>query len=109
MTMGHSFDDIVDEIDVALDDAQWYFYQDTDITPPCWSSQLATTNQEKLKLNVIIQDSLITTFTPGGPPISALKVLQQYENLLAWRENLPDIIGRSNSGAPGLPHMVSLL
>lgn len=108
-SIDHPIDQTIGESDGALDQANWYFYQYADAKPLSWPSQLATTNREKLKLNIIIQDILIASYLPRGPLIPALKVLQHYEYLLAWKKNLPDIIGNTQGEVPALPHVLSLL
>jgi hypothetical protein len=103
------FDDMEENGD-KLDEAKWYFYRYVNDQCPAWSSFLATTNREKSKLIVIIQDVVTMMYTPYGPRLSAQQVLQQYGRLVTWREDLPSAIGnieRNNSQA--LPHVLSLL
>jgi hypothetical protein len=71
---------------------------------------LATTNREKSKLTAIIQDVATLMYAHYGPQVSAHHLLQQYGRLVAWREELPGVIGNiENNNSQALPHVLSLL
>jgi hypothetical protein len=75
-----------------------------------WPSLLATTNKEKAKLTDIINDVTTLLYEQQSESISARQVLKLYKRYLAWRKELPSIIGdiEVNKGQT-LPHVLSLL
>jgi Fungal specific transcription factor domain len=100
----------IEEIDEEIDAAKWYFYRYVNDQCPAWPGLLATTNREKSKLTTIIQDVVTMMYTHYGPQISAHHLLQQYGRLVAWREDLPSVIGNiENNNSQALPHVLSLL
>jgi hypothetical protein len=71
---------------------------------------LATTNREKAKLTLIINDATMMLYGLKEHRISASNVLQLYERLVAWRKELPDSISNiEGNNSPALPHVLSLL
>jgi len=61
-------------------------------------------------LTAIIQDVVTMMYTQHGPQIAAHHLLQQYGRLVAWRDDLPSIIGNpENNHSQALPHVLSLL
>ncbi|KAH8656216.1 hypothetical protein BGZ60DRAFT_385086 [Tricladium varicosporioides] len=98
------------EHDTKLDNARWYFYRYVNDQCPAWPSLLATTNREKSKLIRIIQEVSVMLYTQQGPLLSARRILQQYNKFVAWREDLPSIIGDiEQNSCQVLPHVLSLL
>jgi hypothetical protein len=102
--------DAVEENDLTLDDARWYFYRFVSDQCPAWPGLLATTNREKAKLIRIIQDVATMLYSQQGPRLSAHNVLQQYSRFVTWKEDLPDVLGEIESNnSQALPHVLSLL
>ena len=100
----------VEENDEEIDAAKWYFYRYVNDQCPAWPGLLATTNREKSKLTLIIQDVVTMMYTHYGPQLTASNLLQQYSRLVAWREELPSVIGNiENNNGQALPHVLSLL
>ena len=96
--------------DDKLDEAKWFFYRYAKDQVPSWPGLVATTNREKSKLMVILQDVVTMMYAHQGPPISARNVLRLYGRLLSWRNGLPNIIGNIEKNAgQALPHVLSLL
>jgi hypothetical protein len=103
------YDDI-EEVDDKIDAAKWYYYRYVNDQCPAWPGLLATTNREKSRLTAIIQDVVTMMYTQHGPQISAHHLLQQYGRLVAWRDDLPSVIGNiENNNSQALPHVLSLL
>ncbi|CAL3969898.1 hypothetical protein PZA11_007552 [Diplocarpon coronariae] len=109
--------DLVPECSVERDDsdnqdvANWYHYRFASETPvERWPSLLATTNREKSKLNVILQDIATMLYTRPDARISALEFLHQFRRLREWRDELPDEISNiEGHKRQVLPHVLSLL
>ncbi len=100
----------VEDDDEEIDAAKWYFYRYVNDQCPAWPGLLATTNREKSKLTLIIQDVVTMMYTHHGSQVSASSLLQQYGRLVAWREKLPSVIGNiKNNNGQALPHVLSLL
>lgn len=99
----------VEDNDADLDDAMWYSYRYANVIPESWPSLLATTNREKSKLNVILQDIATMLYTQRGPTVSAKDFFQQYTRLRLWRDQLPSRIGSVETNSHVLPHVVYLL
>lgn len=100
----------VEDNDDKLDEAKWYFYRYVNDQCPAWPGLLATTNREKAKLTAIIQDISIMLYSQHPPQISARQVLQKYSRLVAWRQDLPAVIGNiEDNNSQALPHVLSLL
>lgn len=100
----------LEEADGQLDDAKWYFYRYLNDQCPAWPGLLATTNREKSKLVLIIEEILTTMYSSQGQQRAALEILQLYSRLVAWREALPSMIGNvENNTSQALPHVLSLL
>ncbi|PBP15634.1 hypothetical protein BUE80_DR013600 [Diplocarpon rosae] len=90
------------------DVANWYHYCFASENPvERWPSLLATTNKEKSKLNIILQDIATMFYSRPDARISALEFLHQYRRLKEWREELPDEI-RNIEGHKRrvLPHLL---
>jgi len=102
--------DAVEEYELTLDDARWYFYRFVSDQCPAWPGLLATTNREKSKLIRIIQDVATMLYSQQSPRLSAHNVLLQYSRFVAWKEDLPSVIGDiENNNSQALPHVLSLL
>lgn len=102
--------DSTEEADIILDNGNWYPYRYAKEQPEPRRSLLATTNREKSKLTVILQDIATMIYTQRGPPVSARQFLHQYGRLRAWREELPDELASFEDSAPHvLPHVLYLL
>jgi len=99
-----------EEVDDLLDNQNWYPYRFSKEQPEARRSLLATTNREKSKLNVILQDIATMVYSQRGPSISARQFLFQYGRLRAWREQLPDVLSSFEDGNEKvLPHVLYLL
>ncbi|PBP20368.1 hypothetical protein BUE80_DR008851 [Diplocarpon rosae] len=71
------------------DVANWYHYCFASENPvERWPSLLATTNREKSKLNIILQDIATMFYSRPDARISALEFLHQYRRLKEWREEV---------------------
>jgi hypothetical protein len=109
-TVSSALDSDIEENGNMLDEAKWYFYRYVNDQCPAWPSLQATTNREKSKLTLIIQDVVTMMYSQQGQQISAHHVLQQYSRFVQWREELPGILGNIESNnSQALPHVLSLL
>jgi hypothetical protein len=109
-TLNSALYDDIEETDDKIDAAKWYYYRYVNDQCPAWPGLLATTNREKSRLTAIIQDVVTMMYTQHGPQISAHHLLQQYGRLVAWRDDLPSVIGNiENNNSQALPHVLSLL
>jgi len=103
-------DDSTEEADNNLDNGNWYPYKHAKEQPEPRRSLLATTNREKSKLNVILQDIATIIYSQRGSPVSARQFLYQYGRLRTWREELPDELADfEDSTRYALPHVLYLL
>ncbi|PVH73256.1 hypothetical protein DL98DRAFT_431669 [Cadophora sp. DSE1049] len=102
--------DTTEEMDAILDNGNWYPYKNAKEQPEPRRSLLATTNREKSKLNVILQDIATMIYSQHASPISARQFLHQYGRLRVWREELPDgLVNFEDSTQHVLPHVLYLL
>lgn len=102
--------DGIEENDASLDNENWYPYRHARLQPEARRSLLATTNREKSKLTVILQDISTMIYTQRGPSITARQFLHQYSRLRAWRDELSEELGNVKDNSQQiLPHVLSLL